>query len=110
MENVYLVENVDVLQKCPICKRDLYSHYSECGRVKYCTDCLIVFTDPYEMNLLSKIQSGKTKKALEKKQFIQDIQDEVYGLKGCVWDSKSDQLVGNITSIFNKLIEYIENN
>lgn len=107
--NMRLVDELSKIDKCQNCGSIyLLTCSDRLGVFKYCTHYLEEHRERQSFAELVKID--ETEKAPAKEQLVQELREEVDNLRWCVWDAKSDQLVGNITSIFNKLIEYIENN
>jgi hypothetical protein len=104
-----LVDELNKLDKCQNCgNTTLLNCTDRLGDFKYCTQCTEEHRE--QESFIDLVNIDETEKAPAKEQFIQELREDVDNLRWCVWDVKSDQLVGNITSIFNKLIEYIENN
>lgn len=112
MEKVYIVENINQLRNCPKCNYDfLNSFETRLGNYKSCPNCNKQYVDKFSfVEVCDLTQPDETEKAPAKEQLIQELHEEVDNLRWCIWDAKSDLLVNNITYIFNKLIEYIENN
>lgn len=51
-----------------------------------------------------------TEKEKEKENFIFEMREEISALDWCSHDSKTQILVENIQNIFNRIIDYIEEN
>lgn len=104
-----LVDDLKKIDKCENCGSIyLLTCSDRLGIFKYCAHCQ---EEHRERNsFVELVRIDETEKAPAKEQLVQELREDVDNLRWCVWDAKSDQLVGNITSIFNKLIEYIENN
>lgn len=104
-----LVDDLKKIDKCQNCgSTSLLNCTDHLGAFKYCTKCGEEHRERQSFAELIKID--ETEKAPAKEQLVQELREEVDNLRWCSWDARSDQLVGNITSIFNKMIEYIENN
>ena len=103
---------VDELKKVDKCQNCGSVHLLTCsdrlGTFKHCTRCAEQHRE--RETYIELVNIDETKKASAKEQLIQELREDVYNLRWCVSDTKSEQLVSNITHIFNKLIEYIENN
>lgn len=104
-----LVDKLSNIDKCENCGSIyLLTCSDRLGVFKYCAHCQEEHRERETYVELVKID--ETEKAPAKEQLIQELHEEVDNLRWCVWDSKSERLVSNITYIFNKMIEYIENN
>ena len=104
-----LVDDLKKIDKCQNCGSIcLLTCSDRLGIFKHCTRCAEQHRE--RKSYIELVNIDETKKASAKEQFIQELHEDVDNLRWCVSDSKSAQLVSNITHIFNKLIEYIENN
>lgn len=104
-----LVDELSNIDKCENCGSIyLLTCSDRLGNFKYCTHCMEEYR-PRE-SCAELVRIDETEKAPEKEQLVQALREEVDSLRWCSWDARSDLLVGNITNIFNKLIDYIENN
>ena len=104
-----LVDELNRLDKCQNCgNTNLLNCTDRLGDFKYCTFCTEEHRE--QQSFIELVRIDETEKALAKEQLIQELREDVDNLRWCSWDAKSDQLVSNMTNIFIKLIEYIENN
>lgn len=104
-----LVDELNKLNKCQNCgSTSLLNCTDRVGAFKYCTKCAEEHRQ--RESFIDLVKIDETEKAPAKEQLIQELHEEVDNLRWCIWDSKSERLVSNITYIFNKMIEYIENN
>lgn len=104
-----LVDELSKITKCQNCgSTDLLNCTDRLGYFKYCIQCMEEYR-PRE-SFVELVRIDETEKAPEKEQLVQALREEVDSLRWCSWDARSDQLVCNMTNIFNKLIDYIENN
>lgn len=104
-----LVDELNKLDKCQNCgNTTLLNCTDRLGNFKYCTFCTEEHRE--RQSFVELVRIDETEKAPSKEQLVQGLREDVDNLRWCVWDAKSDQLVCNMTNIFNKLIEYIENN
>lgn len=104
-----LVDDLKKIDKCENCGSIyLLTCSDRLGTFKYCAHCQEEHRERESYVELVKID--ETEKAPAKDQLIQELREDVNNLRWCVSDTESERLVSNITSIFNKLLEYIENN
>ena len=104
-----LVDELNRLDQCQNCgSAYLLTCADRLGNFKYCTQCMEEHRE--RESFVELVETDETEKAPAKEQLIQELREEVDNLRWCVWDTRSERLVSNITYIFNKLIEHIENN
>ena len=120
-----IVPNLNDIDECPNCEsRGLISNHNEFGRLyKLCPVC---HEEIYEnettcseeqhtiggyekiMNNIEEIE--KLRRQKEKENFVFEMREEISALDWCSHDSKTQTLVENIQNIFNRIIDYIEEN
>ena len=104
-----LVDELNKLDQCQNCgNTNLLNCTDRLGDFKYCTFCTEEHRE--QKTCIDLVKIDETEKAPSKEQLIQGLREDLDSLKWCSWDARSDRLIDNITHIFNKLIEYIENN
>ena len=100
-----IVNSLDDTLTCPNCgTRDLHWRKNNMGRdYLFCSDC---HEEIYE----NETTCSEEKAAKEKENFIFEMREEISHLTWCIHDSKTQILVENIQNIFNRIIDYIEEN
>lgn len=100
-----IVPNLNDIDECPNCEsRGLIRTTNEFGRAfKQCPVC----TEQIYENETTCSEEKTTK---EKENFIFEMREEVSNLTWSIHDSKTQVLVENIQNIFNRIIDYIEEN
>ena len=102
-----IVPNLNDIDECPNCKRhSLIRITNEFGRqFKQCQICNEeIFENEVTCN------DSDTEKEKKKDRFIFSLREEVSCLSWNIHDARSMALVNNIQEIFNKIIDYIEEN
>ena len=102
-----IVPNLNDIDECPNCEsRGFISNHNEFGRLyKLCPVC---HEEIYENE--TTCSAEKTTKEKEKENFIFEMREEISALDWCSHDAKTQTLVENIQNIFNRIIDYIEEN
>lgn len=101
-----IVKSLSEVKKCPNClDHDNFSiNFNEFDRMylkcQFCNEEL--FEDEDTCSEESAIK--------EKENFIFEMREEISNLTWSIHDSKTQMLVENIQNIFNKIIDYIEEN
>ena len=102
-----IVPSLNELNECPNCgRRGLIRTTNEFGRPF--NQCQICTEEIYENE--ATYFEEKTTKEKKKDDFIFEMREEISNLNWCSHDSKTQILVENIQNIFNKIIDYIEEN
>lgn len=115
-------------KQCPVCTEQIYENeYTLFEKEQYTVDCIDRIVDTTknsfskkqktlnkmaEEHLEQERQSAKlieTKKAA-KEGFIFEMREEISNLTWSIHDSKTQILIENIQNIFNRIIDYIEEN
>ena len=102
-----IVPNLTELTECPNCGEALYLKKikNEFGRpFVLCARC---HEEIYENEMTCDEETEKKKK---KTDFIFEMREEISNLTWSIYDSKNQILVENIQNIFNRIIDYIEEN
>lgn len=117
-----IVPNLNEVRRCPNCLNNvLVIHINDFGRpYLFCRDCHEeIFenetTCPEEQHTVDCVTELIASKELLEKQkkkddFIFEMREEISNLNWYSHDSKTQTLVENIQNIFNKIIDYIEEN
>lgn len=118
-----IVKNLKDTVACPNCGNDMLTavYKAQTGRFsKFCHECHEEifeneFTCSEEQPAADREVELITSKELLKKQkkkddFIFEMREEITNLAWCSHDARSMVLVENIQNIFNKIIDYIEEN
>ncbi len=101
-----IMKNLGDINECPNCgspdhlretENEFGRHYLICIN---CHEELFEDEDTYSEESTAK----------EKETFIFEMREEISHLTWCIHDSKTQILVENIQNIFNKIIDYIEEN
>lgn len=87
---------------CPVCHEEIFENETTCSEEQYTVFCAKQITDSKEMWL--------DQKRKEKENFIFEMREEISNLNWSIRDAYSAVLVENIQNIFNKIIDYIEEN
>ena len=102
-----IVPNLNDMDECPNCEsRGFISNHNQFGRLyKLCPVC-------HEEFFENEITCSEEKiiKKKEKENFIFEMREEINHLTQSIHDARSMVLVENIQNIFNKIIDYIEEN
>ena len=100
-----IVKNLNEIDECPNCEgRGLIRTTNEFGRpFKQCCVCTEEVCEDED----TFFEENTTKK---KENFIFEMREEISNLTWSIHDSKTQILVENIQNIFNKIIDYIEEN
>lgn len=102
-----IVPNLNDIDECPNCKRrGLIRITNDFGRPF--KQCQICNEEIYENE--TTCSEEKATKEKEKENFIFEMREEISALNWCSHDSKTQTLVENIQNIFNRIIDYIEEN
>jgi hypothetical protein len=104
-----IVPNLKEITKCPCCGSNtlaLYIHGEpSISDYKKCVVCgEKIYTNE------TTCSEEKTTKEKEKENFIFEMREEISNLTWSIHDSKTQVLVENIQNIFNRIIDYIEEN
>ena len=102
-----IVPNLNNVDECPNCGETFYlkETKNEFGRpFVFCARC---HEEIYENEMTCDEEAEKKKK---KTDFIFEMREEINHLNWCVHDARSMTLVENIQNIFNRIIDYIEEN
>lgn len=91
-----------VFKQCPVCTEQIYENERTCSEEQHIVYCMQKITDTKEDWLKQKRK--------EKENFIFEMREEISNLDWCSHDSKTQTLVENIQNIFNRIIDYIEEN
>jgi hypothetical protein len=125
-----IVPNLNEIDECPNCEsRGLILNHNKFGRLyklcPVCTEEIYEGEDTYYdisestkskefdctwdegMDTIKEVRERERKK---KEDFIFEMREEINHLNWCVHDARSMTLVENIQNIFNRIIDYIEEN
>jgi hypothetical protein len=121
-----IVPNLNEVYECPNCgKKDyfLHNHTNDMGRKSlFCASCheeiyeseTTCSEGQHAVYCVKKIADVKedwlNQKQKEKENFIFEMREEISNLTWSIHDSKTQILVENIQNIFNRIIDYIEEN
>lgn len=102
-----IVPNLNDINECPNCGRHVLTYATNnFGRpFVLCANC---HEEIFENE--TTCSEEKTTKEKEKESFIFEMREEISNLDWCSHDSKTQILVENIQNIFNRIIDYIEEN
>jgi transcription elongation factor Elf1 len=89
-------------KKCPSCGEKIYTNETTCSEGQHAVHCVKKIADAKEDWL--------NQKQKEKENFIFEMREEINYLTWFIHDSKTQPLVENIQNIFNRIIDYIEEN
>jgi hypothetical protein len=95
------------VKRCPNCSNNvLVIRTNDFGRLYlFCHDC---HEEIFENEITCSEE--KTTKEKEKENFIFEMREEISNLNWSVHDTRSAVLIENIQNIFNRIIDYIEEN
>ena len=104
-----IVPNLNEVKECPCCGSNTLSLYlhgdPSISDYKKCPSCgEKIYTNETTYSV------EKTAKEKEKENFIFEMREEISNLTWSIHDSKTQILVENIQNIFNRIIDYIEEN
>ena len=121
-----IVPNLDEIHQCPCCGSNtltLYIHEDpsisdykkciNCGEKIYTNERTYSAEEQHTVGCAKKIADAKEKwlkRQKEKENFIFEMREEISALDWCSHDTKTQVLVENLQNIFNKIIDYIEEN
>lgn len=103
-----IVPDLTKLNECPNCGNDRCLRETENQFGRPFVVCLNCHEEIYE-NETTRSEEKATKEK-EKENFIFEMREEISALDWCSHDTKTQMLVENIQNIFNKIIDYIEEN
>jgi neutral trehalase len=103
-----IVTNLTNLTECPNCGDDRCLRESENQFGRPFVICLNCHEEIYENEFTCSEE--KTTKEKEKENFIFEMREEISNLNWSVHDTRSAVLIENIQNIFNRIIDYIEEN
>ena len=89
-------------KQCPVCTEQIYENEFTCSEEQHTVNCMKKITDAKEEWLKQKKK--------EKENFIFEMREEISNLNWSVHDTRSAILIENIQNIFNRIIDYIEEN
>ena len=87
---------------CHSCHEEIFENETTCSEERYAVFHVETFADTQE-NWLKQKQKRK-------ENFIFEMREEISNLDWCSHDIKTQTLVENIQNIFNRIIDYIEEN
>jgi hypothetical protein len=114
-----IVQNLNEVRGCPNCRNNvLVIRINDFGRpYLFCHDC---HEEIYENETTCSVyhvqetadakEEWFEQKRKEKENFIFEMREEISNLTWSIHDSKTQILVENIQNIFNRIIDYIEEN
>lgn len=104
-----IVDNLENTIKCPNCgEHCLIKAINDFGRIyKVCYNCQEEIFENEDTEYAEKEEAERKRK---KEQLIFDLREDVCYLAQNVHDVHSMTLVNNLREIFNKIIDYIEEN
>jgi hypothetical protein len=119
-----IVPDLNKVRGCPNCRNNvLVIRINDFGRpYLFCYDCheeifeneTTCSEEQHTVNCMKKIADAKeewiNQKRKEKENFIFEMREEISNLAWSIHDSKTQILVENIQNIFNRIIDYIEEN
>jgi predicted nucleic acid-binding Zn ribbon protein len=89
-------------KQCPVCTEQIFENETTCSEGQYAVYCVKKNVDAEEERLKQKRK--------EKENFIFEMREEISYLTWLIHDSKTQTLIENIQNIFNRIIDYIEEN
>lgn len=109
------MDNFDYIHYCPKCMSNKLTTTSDTRsltKYKHCNCCghTIYPSNEQSPPTEHKIDEEWVSLSKKKEDFIFEMREEINHLDWCVHDSRSMTLVENIQNIFNKIIDYIEEN
>ena len=85
---------------CTMCDEEIYENETTCSEERHTVNCVVELITNKEL----------LEKQKKKENFIFEMREEISNLDWCSHDSKTQILVENIQNIFNRIIDYIEEN
>ena len=101
-----ILPNLNDINECPNCGSPDHLRETENEFGRHYLICINCHEEIYE----DENTRFEEKAEKEKETFIFEMREEISNLDWCSHDSKTQILVENIQNIFNKIIDYIEEN
>lgn len=89
-------------KQCQICREEIFENETTCSEEQYPAN--------YPTKVLGTNEAVEWQKQKKKDNFIFEMREEINHLTWSIHDAHTMVLVGNIQNIFNRIIDYIEEN
>lgn len=114
-EKKAMIDNLDNIHYCPKCMSSRLTTVTDIHsltKYKHCNSCghTIYPSNEQSPPTEHKIDEEWVSLSKKKEDFIFETREEISHLDWCSHDSQTQTLVENIQNIFNKIIDYIEEN